>query len=184
MFGVVHLPPLSLNVILLMSDLLFNLLLSIAVLIMVVFIPIVFIINKEELTQGLNNRLDEEINQALPYANAYEANREFVSSSIRPMVWYGLYFIVSVSVLIHVFGRIEFADNTPYTVSLIVLGIPWLICFAHAFNNLNTHRTRMLASRLPEESVSFFHAYWPVLVPFIYLYLIVTIVKISNHLLS
>jgi hypothetical protein len=147
-------------------------------------IPIAYILNKEELNKGIQERRREEIKQALPYANAHHAKKELASNAIKPMAWYGLYFIISISVLIYKFGKIEFGDNTPYTVSLIVIGIPWLACFGHALVKLDTHRNRMLASGIPDVSTSLFSGNWVVFSPVIYLYLIVIIVKISNHILS
>jgi hypothetical protein len=143
-----------------------------------------YYLNKEEMTTDHEKRMQEEISQAIPYENLEEANNEIVSTNIKPAVIYGLYFTISIPIIVKIFGGIKYGPNLPYTVFLLAVGIPFLICFCHFLMKVEKRRCRILASDFDYRSKSQSIVEWIAIIPAIYLLLIMAMLKISNMLIE
>jgi hypothetical protein len=157
---------------------------SLPIIVLLVGTTLTIILNKEEISKDYERREKEEILNATPYASSDEANKEFLSDSIKFALGYGLYFLISVPLLVKFFGGIKYGPNLPYTVFLIVVGIPFLVCFYHILLKIENRRTRIKASKLMNKPGQQLIAHWIVIVPTLIVFLIMVLLKVSNSLIA
>ena len=60
-----------------------------------------------------------------------EAVRSVITSNLKSMIPYLLYFFFVINALVSKLGKIEYGDNEPYFIFLVFVGIPYIACFIH-----------------------------------------------------
>lgn len=82
---------------------------------------------------------------------------------------YLLYFTLATFMLVHTFGRISYGSNLPYLVSLVFIGIPFLICFVHLMSRADGYRIKFNEVAGNTKSSSRFMIFLIMLIPFVFL---------------
>jgi hypothetical protein len=146
-------------------------------------IALTLLLNKKEIKKDRKKRTEAEIKEAVPYSNIEQAKKQVVSENLRLMLWYGVYYVISIPTIVLFLGEIKYGPNLPYTIFLIVTGIPFLICFMQVILKVEKQRLRLLASGVPSKSLSFYLVNWIVLIPLIFVVILIPLLlKISKKL--
>ena len=143
-----------------------------------------FVANREEMSGDFERRMQEEINNTIPYESIEEAKKDIESDTLKPVIAYGLYFLISIPVLVKIFGSIQYGPNLPYSVFLAMVGIPFLVCFCHILIKVDHKRTRMRASNFSGKSDKQSIVDWIVVIPVLYVLLIIAVLGVSNTLIG
>ena len=133
---------------------------------------------------SFDQRFSEQIKEAKPYTDVQISVISVSRKNYRILSLYVLYFIIIIPVLVHFFGKIEYGPNKPYTLFLIIVGIPFLIAFAHVFILIDNQRCRLIASGLSVAETSKHVGKWMLLFLCAMIFVIDIILKLSNKFIS
>ena len=150
----------------------------IAVFAALIFIAVVLVILKK-----FNQSLDNLDKPAEPYAYANKANIIIAKENLCTLSWYLLYFITMTIALVYFFGKIEYGENKPYILFLILIGIPFLIAFVHVISNVEDQSARLLASGFSVGQATAHRMKWLFIVPVLMVFVIDLTLQFANSTL-
>ena len=150
------------------------------------FAAIVFVIwqNWDEIKGDSIKRIQDDINRAVPYESKAEAKNDIIRTIAKPAIMYCTYFLIVIPLLVGINGGITYGPNSPYTVFLIVVGIPFIACFNQLFMKTDNLRNRMIRSSFSDMPDKQSILPWVVAILVFYLFYIKFLFKISNSLLA
>jgi hypothetical protein len=125
----------------------------------------------------------EEIAATKPYTDIKKSYADIFKENFRILAWYLLFFVLIIPLLVHFFGKIKYGPNMPYISFLIIVGIPFLIAFAHILTNVDHQRNRLIASGLSRDEASTNVSKWMALAPIAMIFVIYIILKLANAIM-
>lgn len=99
-----------------------------------------------------------------------ELKRAIIKDLWRIAPAYLVYFLVAAMILVAIFGKISYGANLPYLTSLIVIGIPFLVCFCHLMAKAENYRLKFTEAGGDAKAASYFIRVLIIIIPFILLY--------------
>jgi hypothetical protein len=133
---------------------------------------------------GSKEPLEQKFSEQLKGAETYPDIKKSITSISRKnfhvLLWYLLYFIIIIPILVHFFGKIKYGPNIPYTLFLVMVGIPFLISFMHILVVVDNQRCRLIASGLSIKEGSMHVSKWILLTLSIMIFVISVILKLAN----
>lgn len=151
----------------------------IAVIGALILIPIIIWVIKK-FDQALDRH--NENKPAEPYTLPKNAYAIIAKENIRTLAWYLLYFIIVIITLVYFFGKIEYGENLPYIVFLILVGIPFLIAFVHVVSKVEEQSTRLVASGFSAGQATAHRMKWLLIIPGIMVLVIDIALQVANSI--
>jgi cytochrome bd-type quinol oxidase subunit 2 len=95
---------------------------------------------------------------------------------------YLVYFLIATIILVSIFGEIKYGANFPYLTSLMVIGIPFLICFCHLLTKAENFRIKFTEAGGDKKAASNFMTVLIIIIPFILLYITLFFFKLLERI--
>ncbi|OGU00252.1 MAG: hypothetical protein A2X80_02945 [Geobacteraceae bacterium GWB2_52_12] len=95
---------------------------------------------------------------------------------------YLVYFLVAAIILVAIFGKMNYGANLPYLTSLIVIGIPFLVCFCHLMAKAENYRIKFTEAGGDAKAASSFIRVLIIIIPFILLYVTLFFFKLLDRI--
>lgn len=95
---------------------------------------------------------------------------------------YLVYFLVAAIILVAIFGKINYGANLPYLTSLILIGIPFLVCFCHLMAKAESYRIKFTEAGGDAKSANNLIRVLIIIIPFILLYVTLFFFKLLDRI--
>ncbi|GAM11783.1 hypothetical protein OR1_04101 [Geobacter sp. OR-1] len=110
-----------------------------------------------------------------------EAVRNVITSNLKSMIPYLLYFYFVINALVSNLGKIEYGDNRPYFIFLVFVGVPYVVCFIHFVLRIYFQEMIIKKSNFEKEKASALIFVITFSVPLIMLLYVQKVLHFANH---
>lgn len=111
-----------------------------------------------------------------------ELKKAIINDLWRIAPAYLTYFLVSAIILIFIFGTINYGANLPYLTSLLVIGIPFLVCFCHLMAKAENCRIKFTEAGGDTKAARNFMVFLIIIVPFMLLFITLFFFKLLESM--